>query len=162
LLKQEYSPILHSYVPPTYPFYAPSTRIGVTPHFYLNRSSLLLLGHCVPSHLASGLTFIYSPSGSNRLATLKHLNKPKAPLVALALFVTLCSYSSLRSSHLAQTHYSFDSPKGSNILATLNHLNKHRPRSFHSLNVLFASVLFLGLLLLCSILGPPLSTQALL
>jgi hypothetical protein len=113
-----------------------------------------------PTSLADSLLFTRLRLKQTRCA--QTLKKTEVSLVSLALFVTLCSYSSLRSSHLASRITILLTRWRSNILATLNHLNKHRPRSFHSLNVLFASVLFLGLLLLCSILGPPLSTQALL
>jgi hypothetical protein len=71
--------------------------------FYHNPFNLAPTRSAAPhSHLASDFSFLFSlrsinsPSGSNRLATLKHLNKPlgsPAFAVSRVLLVTFCLFS---------------------------------------------------------------------
>jgi hypothetical protein len=78
---RQYTPFLHPHSPKHYSFYAPSFRIGTTSHFTIIRSCLLLRRRYTPPHLASALTIFLLACGSNRLASLKHLNNPRGLLV---------------------------------------------------------------------------------
>jgi hypothetical protein len=82
--KQQYPPYFPHLLLHITSFYPPLSRIDVTRHFILNSFGFaptsFLLGLRPPTSLATSLAsslFFYSPcSGSNILASLKHLNKP--------------------------------------------------------------------------------------
>jgi hypothetical protein len=76
-------------LPYHYSFYAPLFRIGIPSHFIIIRSCLLLRLRSTPTHLASALTIFLLAYGSNRLATLKHLNNPRGLLFLVV--VACCS-----------------------------------------------------------------------
>jgi hypothetical protein len=61
----------------TYLFVLPTSELGLRPIFKSTYvQDLLLPLHFVPRHLASAFSY-YSASASNRLAALRHLNKPR-------------------------------------------------------------------------------------
>jgi hypothetical protein len=118
------------FIPPTQPFHAP---LFILPYSELVLCTILFLirSTCsyslVPrSHLASAPLFLFSPGGSDRLASLKHLNKPM-----------LVGFSRARSLHSL-----FYSAGASNSLASLNQLNKPRSRSVSLALILFLLVVF--------------------
>jgi hypothetical protein len=81
---------------PKISFYSPLLRIGASRHFISIRYT-----HCsypVTSFQATSLSAplsFYSPSGSDRLASLKQLNKPRAEPDRFALCSLLCLFCAL-------------------------------------------------------------------